>query len=187
MVRDTIAKPPPEAVALAFLKAQLQNTLIYILCGRGKPTAGIHNCPGNRDFDAIARLLSPSYQHAVTQEEKNYIRDQLIARFQFVVWYPRTRSYIPFYKETEQKTRRFLELKARAALTRTYPLDPNVPVRIYATLNAIGRFFNDRPDPEYHDDDDYEVTVLAVVPAPAPLPAPLPSSAIIVTWPIPLR
>lgn len=167
MVRYTIENPPPEALALAFLKARLSNTRKVICCNAGNLPRDIFNCPGNRLFDQLARMLRPTYQHHLTtKEQQGDIRNQFTDRFQFVVWKGWAQSYAPFYRESEQKTRRFLQDKVRNILKR--PLDPNVPVRIYAIPDEVDRLFNDRPDPEYED----EVEVLVVVPPPAQAPAP---------------
>ena len=125
--RMDITNPPDEAVEIAFLKARL-NPWIVIVCGPGHPPKDILNCPGNRDFDKVVRLSRRSYQHG-TKAQRKVIRDLLIGRFQFLVWNDPTRSYIPFYKETEQKTRAALQDKALKALAKSYTPNPNVTER----------------------------------------------------------
>lgn len=170
--RMAITNPPDEAVEIAFLKARL-NPWIVIVCGPGHPPKDILNCPGNRDFDKVVRLSRRTYQHHLTTKaQKKEFRNRLVARFQFVVWNDPTRSYIPFYKETEQKTRADLRDKASKVLAKSYTPDPNVTERLYATTNAIKQLFRGLPDPNYDDN----VVVVAVVPAPAPTPAPLPEA-----------
>ena len=174
MVRYTIENPPKKALALDFLKARLlSNTRTVICCNAGNLPKGIFNCPGNRLFDQLARMLRPTYQHhRTTPEQQGDIRNRLAARFLFVVWKEWAQSYVPFYRESEQKTRRFLQDKVRNILKKLP--DPNDPVRIYAIPDGINRLFNGLPDLEYED----EVEVIGVLPAPAlaapPAPAPRP-------------
>ena len=167
---DEITNPPDEALTLPFLKAANLSPWTVICCESGHPPTDIHNVPGNRDFDKVVRLSRRTYQHPhTTKAQQKEFRQRLMGRYNFGVWNDRTKSYGPYYAETAQLTKRFLQKKAFYILNKSYRPDPNVTELLYQAPNAIRQLFNGLPDPEYDD----EVEVLVVVPPPGQAPAPL--------------